>query len=127
MARTRNQKGFTLVEVMVAVAVFAVGAAALALAASQSTINASRLEEKSLARMVAQNQLTLVREEALPSPGENTQTITFAQRPWKVQTKVSPVEMEFIGPMLRQVEVLVFLDDDSDQPVDRLFAVVGQY
>lgn len=127
MARLPKQHGFTLVEVMVAVAVFAVGAAALALAASQSTINASRLEEKTLARMVAQNQLAVIREESFPAPGENTKAVKFAGRQWQVETQVRAVEMEFIGSMLRQVEVLVYLDDETEQPVDRLFAVVGQH
>lgn len=55
-----NAKGFTLLEVMVAVFILAVSAAALSRAAAQATRSTEQLELRQHASWVAQNQLALI-------------------------------------------------------------------
>ena len=52
-----NARGMTLLEVMVALAIFAVAGLALVRTVSQQTVGLSALEEKTLATWVVENQL----------------------------------------------------------------------
>lgn len=60
MLRTSKQRGFTLLEVMVALFILAVTAGALSRLASQSTSSSYQLEMRQHASWVAQKQLTLI-------------------------------------------------------------------
>lgn len=61
MINNPKQTGFTLLEVMVALVIFVLVAAALSRAAAQSTNNLSALKDHQFARWVAHNQLSLYR------------------------------------------------------------------
>lgn len=79
-------RGFTLVEVMVALAVVAIALPALLLALSQQVDATAYLRDKSLARMVAANKLVELRilsraSQGLPS-GERSGVTTMAGREW---------------------------------------------
>lgn len=120
----KNEAGFTLVEVMVALAIFAVMAGAIAMANSQNLTAAYQIEEQTEGRWVNQNVLTKLRLSASPDPGTETQNVEFNGRSWKVEIKVEAVEVEFLGPHLRNVTLRAFLPD-SDAPADILYAVLG--
>lgn len=124
---SRSESGFTLIEVMVALAIFAVMAGAIALANTQNLSAARQIEEQTEARWVNQNVLTELRLSALPEPGTLTRSAVFNGREWEVSIEVSAVDMELLGPYLRRVELAARLvtDQDDSPPADRLIAVLG--
>lgn len=71
MTRPRSARGFTLVEVMVSLAIVAVALAAGLRAAGALTDNAERFDQVVLATWCAENQLTMLRlTRTLPGVGE---------------------------------------------------------
>ena len=85
MARTR---GFTLVEVLVALMIVAMGLAALMLTVSSTARTSGYLRDKTLAQWMALNRLSEVRLN-LTKFGQNTDIgeINFANRTWHYDTR----------------------------------------
>ncbi len=102
----KNHKGFTLLEVLVALAVFSVAAIAL-MRVSESQLRMSQtLEEKTFAHWVALNMLTEMQTgQDWPNIGEQTGKVSMANRDWKVimKTQSTPVSR------VRRVDVSVGL------------------
>ena len=83
-----RSRGFTLIEVLVALMVVAMGLAALMLAVSGTARTSGYLRDKTLAQWMALNRLTEVRLN-LNQFGQNTDTgeINFANRTWHYDTR----------------------------------------
>jgi general secretion pathway protein I len=81
-------RGFTLIEVLVALMVVAIGLAALMLAVSGTARTSGYLRDKTLAQWMALNRLSEVRLN-LTKFGQNTDTgeINFANRTWHYDTR----------------------------------------
>lgn len=62
----KRARGFTLLEVLVALAIFAMVAASVLSASARSLQNASRLEDKTLAMWIADNRLNELQLEQTP-------------------------------------------------------------
>lgn len=118
------ERGFTLIEVMVALAIFAVMAGAVSLANTQNLMSARQIQEQTQARWVNDTVLGQLRMGGLPDPGTQTEPLNFNDQTWRVEVTVTAVEMELLGPYLRRVELRAF-PPDSDAPVDSLIAVLG--
>ena len=87
MGRTR---GFTLLEVLVALAIFALVAASLVTASARSLNNAARLEDKTLTGWLADNQLSLLQlQEAAPAVGREVRSLEYAGRRWWLLQEIS--------------------------------------
>lgn len=85
-SRTR---GFTLLEVLVALAIFAIVAAVVLTAAGRSVNNAGRLEALTLAGWIADNRLTeLQLLQPAPAIGREDQEVEFAGRKWQTLSQV---------------------------------------
>lgn len=65
----RRPHGFTLIEVLIALAIVSVALAAFVRFTSQSAVNLSHIDAQSLAMLSAQNSLTELRISSLPTPG----------------------------------------------------------
>ena len=100
----RRAAGFTLLEVLVALAIFATVAAAVLTAAASSVRNAARLEEKALAGWIADNQLVELQLQR-PSPGtsRNQREISYAGRDWQLQETIDSTS----DPAMRRVTLWV--------------------
>ncbi|TBU99717.1 type II secretion system minor pseudopilin GspI [Phytopseudomonas dryadis] len=85
----RADRGFTLLEVLVALAIFAVVAASVLTAASRSLIVAEQLQLKTLAGWIADNRITeLQLQTPAPGPGRDSSTLGFGGRQWEIQSEV---------------------------------------
>ncbi len=91
---TSHNRGFTLLEVLVALAVFAVAAVAL-MKVSESQLQLSgRLEEKTFAHWVALNMVSEMQaNKDWPDLGEQTGKVAMAGRDWKVVVKTVATPM----------------------------------
>lgn len=119
-AQPRGLRGFTLLEVLVALAVLAIALAALVKGGAQSASTTAHLRDKSLAHWVAMNrivELSLQRE--WPALGESRSEEKMADRQWYCLAKVSTTE----DPDLHRVEVEVRASDEKEAPsLQRLIA-----
>lgn len=100
----RAQRGFTLLEVLVALAIFATVAAAVLTASARSLQNAARLEDKTLAGWIADNRLTeLQLASSPPAPGRDSRELSFAGRQWQLYSETVTTS----DPGLRRVTLWV--------------------
>ncbi|RYF27460.1 MAG: type II secretion system protein GspI [Comamonadaceae bacterium] len=117
----RRRRGFTLVEVMVALAIVAIALMAGLQATSALTRNATRQTDVLLAHLCAENELVKVRlSNQMPSIGDSTLNCEQAGRRYDVTVSVSPVP----NPQFRRVDAQVF---EGGLPVLRLSTIVGRY
>ncbi|MBD0685301.1 MULTISPECIES: type II secretion system minor pseudopilin GspI [unclassified Pseudomonas] len=96
-------QGFTLLEVMIALTIFATVAAA-ALSASQFVLRQSvALEDRLFGAWLADNQLSELRLQAATAPGRQHLTRSMDRRDWTLQQRIAPAR----DPRLLQVEIQV--------------------
>ena len=106
----QKHKGFTLVEVMVALAVIALGLAAVIKTVTSTTNNTIYLRDKTLAYWVAQNQMAeLELTTASPKNGFTDGEETLAGLTWHWTRKVEGTE----DPDTSRIEIMVRKDKDK--------------
>jgi general secretion pathway protein I len=116
-----KQHGFTLIEVLVALAIVAIALAAGLQATTALTTNAARQTNVLLAHICAENELVKARlSRQMPDIGNSTQDCQQAGRSFGVAVSVLPTP----NPSFRRVDAQVF---DGNDPVLRLSTVVGRY
>jgi len=115
-----KRRGFTLIEVMVALTVLAVAFAAGYRALGQSTNNADLLKRRTLAQWVAANQLALLQlnpSSAESARGEQRQAgIDFV---WQVTLLSTP------NPAFRKIDIDVADKREADYRLARLSAYLS--
>ncbi|WPC06676.1 type II secretion system minor pseudopilin GspI [Pseudomonas benzenivorans] len=100
----RRAAGFTLLEVLVALAIFALVAASVLSASSRSLQTVARLEDKTLAMWIADNRLSeLQLTEAPVGDGRAEGELTYAGRRWQWQSEVQQTS----EPEMRRVTLWV--------------------
>jgi general secretion pathway protein I len=123
VSRLRS-RGFTLVEVLVALMIVAIGLAALMTAVSATARTSGYLRDKTLAQWIALNRLTEVRL-MVNKLGQNADTgqLEFANRTWHYDTRYFDTS---IGGMKRVV-VRVWLGaaNTKSNPVTESYAFMG--
>ena len=118
-----KKRGFTLLEVLVALAVFATSAAALIYSLGESTRAQAYIEHKTLAHWIALNQLSLTRLQAKwPGLGVTSGSEEMTGTEWHWTRTVIKTSDE----KLRRVDMEVRLDADDETPLVRLSAFVSQ-
>ena len=116
-----KQRGFTLIEVLVALAIVAIALAAGLQATTALTANALRQTSVLLAHICAENELVKARlSRQMPDIGDSTVDCQQAGRSFEVAVSVLPTP----NPSFRRVDAQVF---DGGFPVLRLSTVVGRY
>lgn len=122
----KQARGFTLIEVLVALLVFGMIATAAAQVGSQYISSFERIRDKTLASWIADNRINEVRlQEGLPSVRETTTDVEYGQFQWQVTTDISATE----ETSMRRVDISVarYRDGDSDPvPVHTLSGFVGE-
>lgn len=114
--------GFTLVEVMVALAIVALGLAAAFTAVSQSAAQTAYLRDKTLASWIAMNTITELRlEREWPDLGELDGEVEFADHEWQWTAEVQETPVE----QIRRVDVRVTFRDSPDNVLATVSAFLG--
>lgn len=122
----KSHRGFTLLEVLVALAILALSAAAVLRQTHLNLRQQQTLELKSSALWMADDVLTLVLSQAQwPPVGRVEQEQTFAGKSWRVITEVQATP----DPLMRKIEVSVIPADQSDTTAAliKLAAYRGQH
>ena len=118
ICRTR---GFTLIEVLVALSIVALALAAGARATGALTANAERQSNMLLAQLCAENELVKIRlARQMPGVGDTSLTCEQGGRRLRVDLVVRPTP----NPNFRRVDAQVL---DDTLPIWRLTTVVGRY
>ena len=116
-----RQRGFTLIEVLVALGIVAIALVAVLQATTALTNNAMRQSDVLLAHICAENELVKVRlSRQMPGVGENSVPCEQAGRIFSVTVGVLPTP----NPSFRRVDAQVI---DGASPVLRLSTVVGSH
>ncbi|MDE2050059.1 MAG: type II secretion system minor pseudopilin GspI [Gammaproteobacteria bacterium] len=86
----KTARGFTLIEVLVALAIVAIGMAAVLEALTSSANTAMYLQDKTFAEWVALNRIETVRLSGTqPGAGTSSDDIDYAGRSWEWRQKVT--------------------------------------
>ena len=84
MKRFDDISGFTLIETMIALAVFAIGSLGVLFAINEQSKNMLLIENKTIATWIAENTITEMR--ATKDISKGNQNLQFANREWVVRT-----------------------------------------
>ncbi len=118
-------KGFTLIEVLVALLVFGLIGTAAAQVGSQYIASYERVRDKTLALWIADNRMNEIRlADAFPEISENTDDLDYGQYRWQVLTSVKGTA----EPTIRRVDITVsrYPDEYADPfPVHSLSGFIG--
>ncbi|MGA9342793.1 MAG: type II secretion system minor pseudopilin GspI [Rhodanobacteraceae bacterium] len=104
-------RAFTLIEVLIALAVIALALLALTRTASMQVSSFDGLRERTLAGWVASNVLAETRlASVLPGTGRSDGQVEFANRQWRWTRDVKTTP----DASIRRIDLVVYLDQASD-------------
>ena len=121
MTVSRRRHGFTLLEVMIALLVIALGIGAVINTTSESGWKSAQLKQKTIASWVAQNEIALYRARRTWDKKSNRSGETeMANAVWTWQMKITPTE----DPGVRRIDVDVYLKGEDGIKASLAAAIV---
>ena len=112
MHPSKRFRGFTLIEVVVALAIVALGMFAVFKAIGDTTSNIGYLRDRSMAAWIADNRITEIRLSGeFPSIDKTEGDVDFAGRHWHWVATVSQTPVEG----LRRIDMKVRRDGDAEE------------
>lgn len=128
---SKRHRGFTLLEVLVALTIFAICATTLLRQSGETARHSHALETRTFANWIAENKLEAIRLEQQDNQQSNqmtiltsrtTEDVEFTNRHWSVSTTIHPTSDE----SLYRIEVSVQATDTGDSsPIITLSSFLG--
>ena len=119
-----KRKGFTLIEVMVALTIVAIALASLIKASGGHTKSAAYLKSKTLAHYVAMNEITQLQiNNAWPDLGTTRKSTEMADIEWFWTREVKKTGDETGN--IRGVKFIIFLDEDRTRNLAQVQAFIS--
>ena len=123
MTEPARQSGFTLLEVLVALVIVALGLMAAFGQVNQTLTVSSRLRDKTLAHWVAVNEMTRLRLLGeFPAIGSRSDEVEMARTSWRYTINVVKTPLD----ALRRVDISVAFADRPDSVVTTLTGFLGR-
>ena len=127
---SRRNRAFTLLELLIALAVLAVVSVAIFAQGGDTVRQLHDLEQQTLARWVAENEVAKLhlRRAREPEPlraGTRRNLVTYGDKAWQVKEEIQSTG----HPLLYRVEVTVHAVEEGREvgPIDTLVTFVGEY
>jgi general secretion pathway protein I len=95
--RPKAQQGFTLIEIVIALAIVAIGVLSVAEAMNQHTQVAGSLEKRVMASWVASNQIALISHDSKINrikQGSTSEVVDMGGHKWRAQGKIQKTDVE---------------------------------
>jgi general secretion pathway protein I len=118
-----QQQGFTLLEVMVALAIIAIALGATVRVVGNATSNASYLTDKSFAQWIAMNEIAKIKIANNPlSNGEKSGTSILLEREWTWRRKVKVTADKDV----QRIEMSVFKHENDESSLVTVTAFMAK-
>lgn len=109
-----RSRAFTLLEVMIALLVIAIGLGAVIEASGNSAWQSAHLRQKTIASWVAQNQIAEYRAKGTwNDANRKTGSVEMANTEWRYEMTISQTD----DPSLRRLDVEVYIEGDENNRV----------
>ena len=118
----RQSAGFTLLEILVALTIFAVTFAVLIKVMSGSLNHTSALEERVVAQWIAQNAMAEIRiDNNFEALSSDEKDVEMAGRSWSVQIEINPTPSNDI----KEINIRVFRAGDNVNEIGSVASLIG--
>ncbi|WP_455375876.1 type II secretion system minor pseudopilin GspI [Kaarinaea lacus] len=121
----KSRKGFTLIEVIVALGIIATAMAAVMMTVSANVRNATGLKERTFAHWVAMNkmnELMIQNESEFPPIKKTTGSVLMAEHEWFWEQEVEKTEVDTV----RRVYLRVRVNEEDEFPMTTLVGFVSK-
>lgn len=119
----RNAGGFTLIEILVALAVIATAVAAVVAGVSSYVNNAAYLRDRTLAQWVVMNKVAELQVGVeWPGPGKQRGETLMANHEWTWEVRASTTD----DPDVLRLDVSAYADKGSDHALAEAVAYLGR-